>query len=55
MYFSTVLATPSDDGQQWPKHIKVNFHILLKNLLHLMDVTTYSRIKMRIYKIILVL
>jgi hypothetical protein len=38
-YFLTVFATPSDDGQQWPKHVKANFHILLLNMLQLMNLT----------------
>jgi hypothetical protein len=38
----TVLATPSNDGQQWANDAKANFHIILSNLLHLMDFNAYS-------------
>jgi hypothetical protein len=38
------LATSSGDGQFLPKHVKVNFYVLL-NLLKLMDLTTRFCIK----------
>jgi transposase InsO family protein len=30
-YFLVVLAMPSDDGQQWPKHVKAIFYIIFSN------------------------
>lgn len=42
MYFSTVLAMP-----EVAEAYKVNFYILLSNLLHLMVLTTYSSIKIK--------
>jgi hypothetical protein len=39
---SVMLAVPYDDDQQWPKHVKVIFYILILNLLHLMGLTTHS-------------
>jgi hypothetical protein len=39
-----VLTTPSADGQQWPKHVKADVHILL-SFIHLMDHATSSFIE----------
>jgi hypothetical protein len=39
-----MLATPFEDSHYWPKHVKVNFNILLLNLLQLMELETHSRI-----------
>jgi hypothetical protein len=41
-YFFIVLATSSDDGQRWQKHIKEKFYILPLNLLQLRALINYS-------------
>jgi hypothetical protein len=37
-HFFVVLAVHSDNGLQWPKHVKANF---ILHLLHLMELSTY--------------
>lgn len=43
LHFIIVLATPTDDDQQWLKHIKANMYILLLNLFPLLDLSTHSQ------------
>jgi hypothetical protein len=40
--FLPMLAKPSDDGQCWPKHVKIISYILILNLFYLMGLATNS-------------